>query len=59
VLATVLGAVDYGYRVVIARDGLCSSSDESHDALIGLYGKRFDVQIGIADIDTVLRQWPD
>ena len=28
VLATVLSAVDLGYRVVLVRDALCSSSDE-------------------------------
>ena len=28
VLATVLDAVDMGYRVIIARDAVCSSSDE-------------------------------
>ncbi|MET0430539.1 MAG: cysteine hydrolase, partial [Microvirga sp.] len=34
VLATVLGAVDLGYRVVLVTDGLCSSSDEGHDNLL-------------------------
>lgn len=33
VLAAVLGAVDCGYRVVIARDAICSSADATHDAL--------------------------
>lgn len=41
VLATVMGTVDRGYRVVIAADALCSSSDETHDALIKLYESRF------------------
>jgi len=34
VLATVLSAVDLGYRVIIARDAVCSSSDEGHDMLL-------------------------
>ena len=37
VLAAVLGAVDFGYRVVIPHDALCSSSDAMHDALLELY----------------------
>ena len=36
VLATVLGAVDLGYRVIVVRDAICSSSDEGHDALVTL-----------------------
>jgi nicotinamidase-related amidase len=30
VLGTVLAAVDLGYRVIVVRDGVCSSSDEGH-----------------------------
>ena len=40
VLATVLGAVDLGYRVIVVRDAVCSSSDEGHDALMTLYHQR-------------------
>ena len=36
VLLSVLMAVDLGYRVTIARDGTCSSSDETRDALWSL-----------------------
>lgn len=45
VLATVLAAVDHGYRVVLVTDAICSSSDEGHDALMQMYTKRFHVQI--------------
>ena len=31
VLATVLDAVDIGYRVIVVRDAICSSSDEGHE----------------------------
>jgi len=45
VLASVLAAVDRGYRVILAEDALCSSSNESHAALMQVYRKRFDIQI--------------
>ncbi|UPT63893.1 MAG: cysteine hydrolase [Hyphomonadaceae bacterium JAD_PAG50586_4] len=45
VLATVLGAVDRGYRVVIVSDALCSSSDETHDALMTLYRQRYTERV--------------
>jgi nicotinamidase-related amidase len=57
VLATVLGAVDYGYRVVIATDALCSSSDETHDALLKLYELRFSEQVEAVTTEVVLRNW--
>lgn len=57
VLAAVLDAVDLGYRVVVVQDAVCSASDETHDALIGLYHRRFSQQVEIADADTVLAQW--
>ena len=48
VLSSTLAAVDYGYRVIIAEDAVCSSSDEGHDALIQLFNQRFDVQLEAA-----------
>jgi nicotinamidase-related amidase len=57
VLATVLAAVDIGYRVILAEDVLCSSSDESHDALINLYTKRFSLQIEVAPVAGILASW--
>lgn len=57
VLSTVLSAVDLGYRVIIASDALCSSADESHDALLSLYAKRFDVQIELADSRQIFLNW--
>lgn len=41
VLATVLDAVDLGFRVIVAEDALCSSFDQGHDALMTLYRNRF------------------
>jgi nicotinamidase-related amidase len=57
VLGTVLGAVDYGYRVILASDALCSSSDETHDALMRLYRDRFSVQIEAASTKDILSNW--
>jgi nicotinamidase-related amidase len=57
VLATVLGAVDLGYRVVLAKDALCSSSDEAHDAAIDLYHQRYSVQVEPVETETILRNW--
>ena len=57
VLATVLGAVDLGYRVIVVRDAVCSSSDQGHDALMTLYHQRYTEQIGVADAATILERW--
>lgn len=57
VLATILGAVDYGYRVIIVQDALCSSSDEGHDNLLDLYSKRFSQQIETISGEVLLSLW--
>lgn len=56
-LATVLGAVDHGYRVIIVTDAVCSSSDEGHDSLVKLYHERYSQQIETAESETVLSLW--
>lgn len=57
VLATVMDAVDLGYRVVLPTDALCSSSDTTHDALMTLYHQRFQLQIETSVSETVLQCW--
>lgn len=57
VLATVMGAVDLGFRTIVVSDALCSSSDESHDHLIDLYHNRFSEQIETAECAEVLDAW--
>jgi nicotinamidase-related amidase len=57
VLATVLGAVDRGYRVVVPTDALCSSSDRTHDALLTLYRERYGQQVETATAEEILRAW--
>jgi nicotinamidase-related amidase len=57
VLATVLDAVDLGYRVIVVTDAVCSSSDEGHDALLEVYHRRYTEQIETAQAETVLARW--
>ena len=57
VLATVLCAVDLGYRVIVVRDAVCSSSDEGHDALITLFRQRYTEQIEVADAAVIMERW--
>ena len=54
VLATVLDAVDIGYRVIVVRDAICSSSDDGHEMLIRLYHTRYTEQIETADADEIV-----
>ena len=58
VLAAVMDAIDRGYRVVLPMDALCSSSDQTHDALMTLYRNRFSEQIETAESEAVLAAWP-
>ena len=57
VLATVLGAVDLGYRVILATDALCSTSDETHDAAIDVYHRRYGMQVEPAETAMILANW--
>ena len=54
VLATALGGVDLGYRVIILKDAVCSGADETHDASLTLLGDRFSVQIQLIDTEQFL-----
>jgi nicotinamidase-related amidase len=58
VLTTVLGAVDRGYRVVIATDALCSSSDEAHEASLTVYENRYGQQVEAVATHVILDSWP-
>lgn len=57
VLATVLGAVDRGFRVVLVADSICSSSDCTHDALMNVYNLRFNAQIEAVSMQETLENW--
>lgn len=57
VLATLLGAVDRGYRVLIASDAVASSVRASHHAALDTVMARYEMQIEIADTSTLLANW--
>lgn len=57
VLATALGAIDRGFRLILIKDALCSSSNRTHDELMDLYSSRFDTQIEVIDTDALLTNW--
>lgn len=57
VLASVLGAVDRGYRVIVVTDALCSSADETHDAVMTVYGCRYGQQIEMVTTETLIATW--
>jgi nicotinamidase-related amidase len=57
VLATVLGAVDHGYRVILPLDAVCSSSDEGHDDLTDFYQRRLNYQIETVSTEELLQVW--
>lgn len=56
VLATVMGAVDLGYRVIVVEDGLCSSADRSHDDLLAFYHDRLS-QVETAPSEEIQDGW--
>jgi nicotinamidase-related amidase len=58
VLATVLGAVDWGFRVILATDALCSSADETHDSMMNIYLNRFGQQVERVTTEILLASWP-
>ena len=57
VLSPILGAIDHGYRVVVAADSICSSADETHNAVMRLFDSRFSQQLETATSDEILAAW--
>ena len=57
VLATALGAIDWGFRVILVTDALCSSADETHDAMMNVYMNRFGEQVETVTAETLLESW--
>ena len=55
VLATTLGAIDLGYRVIVLKDAVCSGADDTHDASLELLHDRFSVQVELMQTDEFLR----
>ncbi|MDR6759501.1 nicotinamidase-related amidase [Mycoplana sp. BE70] len=53
VLAAALGAIDLGYKVILLKDAVCSTTNESHDAALELLRMRFSVQLEVVQTE----QW--
>jgi hypothetical protein len=53
----VSASIGSSFRIILVEDASCSSSDESHDAILGLYRQRFDIQIGVAELAQILSLW--
>jgi nicotinamidase-related amidase len=54
VLATVVGAIDLGYRIIIPRDAVCSGADTTHDSTLELLEQRFSMQVEVASTEELL-----
>ena len=59
VLATVLGAIDLGYRVVLPADALFGSADATHDAMLEIYRNRFQMQLTVTNVQDLLDLWKE
>jgi nicotinamidase-related amidase len=57
VLATMLGAIDWGSRVILVTDALCSSAVETHDAMMNVYMNRFGEQVETVTPEPLLESW--
>ena len=57
VLGTMMGAVDRGFRVVVASDAVASGNPKSHQAALDIVFPRYEMQIEVADTDTILANW--
>jgi hypothetical protein len=56
---TMLGAIDWGFRVILVTDALCSSADETHDAMMNIYMNRFGKQVETVTTQTLLDSDPE
>jgi nicotinamidase-related amidase len=57
VLSTLLGAIDWGFRAILVTDTLCSSADETHDAMMNVYMNRFGEQVETVTTQTLVESW--
>ena len=57
VAATVHGAIDRGYRVILVEDAICSSADDTHDAAMTIYRNRFSQQVELIGTEALLSLW--
>lgn len=59
VLATVLGAIDLGYRTILATDAVFGSADQTHDAAITVFQSRFGQQLMACQTQELLDNWKE
>jgi nicotinamidase-related amidase len=57
VLATVLAAIDLGYRVILIKDALGSSNEAGEKAALHQVFSRFDQQIEVIDTEELFGNW--
>lgn len=57
VLATLLGAVDRGYRAIVATDAVASGNAQGHKAGLEVVFTRYEMQVECADTATILANW--
>jgi nicotinamidase-related amidase len=57
VLATVLEAIDLGYRVVVIEEAVASSNAMGHSSAMAGIFPRFDQQIEVVGVSELLGQW--
>lgn len=57
VAATVMGAIDHGFRVVLPTDGVFGSADETHDAMLRIFESRFALQLVTCTTQDLLDDW--
>lgn len=56
VASAVLGAVDHGLEVILARDALCSAVDETHDAAMAIFTRRYGSHVTVVSVDEIIRE---
>ncbi|WP_363234117.1 isochorismatase family cysteine hydrolase [Mesorhizobium sp.] len=57
VLATVMGAIDLGFRVVLAEDAICSTSDVAYDNILRLFNERYSHHVETGSVEEILDWW--
>ena len=57
VLATVLGAIDLGYRTILATDAVFGSANQTHDAALTVFHSRFGEQLTACTTQELLDNW--
>ncbi|MBZ9986854.1 cysteine hydrolase [Mesorhizobium sp. BH1-1-5] len=57
VLATVMGAIDLGFRVVLAEDAICSTSDVAYENILKLFNERYSHHVEVGSVEEILDWW--